>query len=411
MRTIVFLDCHKIGSSREAVRAAANMGYSTVLLTDRKAFVDARAEFEDVDEMIYTDLSDAKKLVRVIRKLQSKGHHLKAIVSFIEPHVSKAARLHNRFCGGGRLSVDAMAVMEDKVSTRDALVGTPYNPAYTVYGGRGPVAQLSRSLTYPVVMKRPGSAGSKDVIRAFSAAQFRHRIRQLTNKYPGQRILIEEYIRGPQYLVEVLVEDRTIHIIAIVEQHMLNHRGRMIVAGYAVLVSPPRELLDSLRETVQDIVMRMGLENGPCHIELRRRHDGWKVIEINPRMSGSAMNRMIDFAYGVDLAEQTLRLYLGKNLHLQAKAFEYVYAQFVTAKETGLLESVEGRAHALNVPRVREVFIKPTKGQRIQKPKSMGHRYAYVIASDEDSLELARRAAERAAGYIRFRVQEGGEEL
>ncbi|GMA62642.1 hypothetical protein NZD89_22875 [Alicyclobacillus fastidiosus] len=78
--------------------------------------------------------------------------------------------------------------------TRDALVGTPYNPVNTVYDGRGPVDKLSRSLAFPVVMKRPGSTGSKDVIRAFSAVQFRRRIGQLTNKYPGERILIEEYI-------------------------------------------------------------------------------------------------------------------------------------------------------------------------------------------------------------------------
>ncbi|GMA62641.1 hypothetical protein GCM10025859_30810 [Alicyclobacillus fastidiosus] len=159
-----------------------------------------------------------------------------------------------------------------------------------------------------------------------------------------------------------MVEDRTIHIVAIVEQHMLKHRGRMIVAGYAVLVSPPRELVESLRETVQAIVMQMGLENGPCHIELRRRHDGWKVIEINPRMSGSAMNRMIDFTYGVNLAQETLRLYLGKQLRLHVTRLEHVYAQFVTAHETGLLKSVEGRVDALHVPRVRDVFIKPNKG-------------------------------------------------
>ncbi|GMA62640.1 hypothetical protein NZD89_22865 [Alicyclobacillus fastidiosus] len=41
----------------------------------------------------------------------------------------------------------------------------------------------------------------------------------------------------------------------------------------------------------------------------------------------------------------------------------------------------------------------------------MGHRYAYVIASDEHSLGMARGAAELAAGYIRFRVQGGGEVL
>ncbi|GEO27883.1 hypothetical protein AAC03nite_36680 [Alicyclobacillus acidoterrestris] len=408
METIVFLGCQRSGSSREAIQAAKDLGYHTVLLTDRKSFVEEARDFPDVDEMIYTDLAREAKVRGVVQSLRDNGRDIRAITSFVEPNVSRAARLHNQFCDG-RLSADAMAVMEDKVKTRSALVGTPYNVRYLVYDGRRSIDQLVRRIGwYPVVMKRPGSAGSKDVIRAFSPQQCRHRIRQLTAKSPFGRILIEEYIRGPQYLVEVLVHRRTIHIVAIVEQHMLKHEGRMIVAGYAVLIRPPRELLDSLREAVKDVVMKLGFEHGPCHIELRRRGDAWKVIEINPRMSGSAMNRMIELAYGVNLAEQTLRLMVGQSIDLRGRTRQHVYTQFVTVNQTGILEAVEGRARAERVPGVRVVSIKPRKGDKVQRPKSMGHRYAYVIASDEDSLDFAREAAMRAAGYLHFTVRESG---
>ena len=44
MKTIIFINSNKTGSSREAIKAADKMGYFTILLTDKSGFTN-RSEY------------------------------------------------------------------------------------------------------------------------------------------------------------------------------------------------------------------------------------------------------------------------------------------------------------------------------------------------------------------------------
>jgi biotin carboxylase len=68
-----------------------------------------------------------------------------------------------------------------------------------------------------------------------------------------------------------------------------------------------------------------------------------------------------------------------------------------------VLDRVTGRQKARTMPGVYEVYIKPTRGQRLRVPKSMGHRYAYVIAYGE-TMDHARETAKQAAAEITFQL-------
>ena len=48
--------------------------------------------------------------------------------------------------------------------------------------------------------------------------------------------------------------------------------------------------------------------NAACHLEFRYVYENWKLIEMNPRVSGGAMNRMIEEAFGINLVEETIKL-------------------------------------------------------------------------------------------------------
>ncbi len=50
-------------------------------------------------------------------------------------------------------------------------------------------------------------------------------------KLPNEEILLQEYVDGPQYLVEVLVQNGEVHIIAIIEQEITLF-ARFIVTVY-----------------------------------------------------------------------------------------------------------------------------------------------------------------------------------
>lgn len=229
-------------------------------------------------------------------------------------------------------------------------------------------------------------------------------VTKLQRKYASSPILLEEYIEGPQYLVEALVYNNEVHIVAIIEQE-ITVINPFIVIGYSLLAKVPKHLYESISHAANAIIKKFGMENGPCHLELRHNWQ-WKLIEINPRISGGAMNKMIEAAYGINLAEQIIKVSLKEKPVLDKKRENYVFTQYIILSSNGILQKVTGRNRASRHPGVIEVFIKPKKGTYLHRPTSMGHRYAYVMAV-APTQESASKIAKTAAKEIQFHLKRG----
>ena len=66
MKTIVFIGSNKSGSSYEAIKAADSMQYYTVLLTDRRSFVDKTEGFQYVHSIRYCNLNNIDEIRNII---------------------------------------------------------------------------------------------------------------------------------------------------------------------------------------------------------------------------------------------------------------------------------------------------------------------------------------------------------
>jgi biotin carboxylase len=291
--------------------------------------------------------------------------------------------------------------MLDKVRSRESLAGTPYSLFYRVADDDALTTGIVREM--PLVMKSPLSTGSKDVYPVWTPRQYKETFRRLKKQYPDRSVLVEKYIDGPQYLVETLTESGNVHITAVVRQE-ITFTGRFIVTGYQMVTDTSGGLYDSLTAAVKFIIRTFGLTDGPCHLELRHSGGKWFLIEANPRIAGGAMNAFIETAFGFDLAKETLKLSLGLRPIIEIKHRKEVYLQYVVLRKGGVLHKVTGKNAARRCPGAERVFVKPKRGSVLVPPSSMGHRYAYVIATGASAAE-ARSNAKAAAGKIVFHLQ------
>ncbi|WP_439022373.1 ATP-grasp domain-containing protein [Bacillus thuringiensis] len=405
MDTIVFIETNKSGSSREAIKAAEKLNFFTVLLTKKTKFINERTIFPDVHQMIFTDINDYDNIITTIEKLNKSGKNIKGIFSFIDSYVYMAARLSEKFCSN-IVSTKAIHHMENKILTRNVLKDLPISLNYLIYN---PTESLSsflkktNKINFPLIVKSPKSTGSKDVLLVKNKDQLILSIQSLLKKLPNEEILLEEYIDGPQYLVEILVQNGKVHIIAVIEQEITLFE-RFIVTGYSLLGQVDKRLYNSLFNAVNSVIQAFNMKNGACHLELRRIKDVWKLIEINPRISGGAMNDIIEIGHGINLVQETIRLMLGNKPSLNKKHHKYVYAHYLTVKSKGKLIRVTGKNRSSRYPGVEKVYIKPKKGTFLKPPTSMGHRYGYVIAAAYFKTD-AKKIALEAANEISFEIQ------
>jgi biotin carboxylase len=406
LKTIVFIGTNKSGSSREAIKAAEKLGYVTVLFTNNGKQMHQREEYTDVHEMIFVDTEDLSAMKEEIHKLQFQGKEIRTIISFINSYVYTASLLCDEFCKN-YFSSETIYKMENKIETRLALKDQPFTPTfYTIDPADIDFFHTAiPTPSFPVMVKSPNSTGSKDALLAENEELLQKHINRLAEKYPKEPIIIEEYIDGDQYLVEALVHQGKILIAAIIKQEITQGK-RFIITGYGVLTHVPEEIQVGIETVLSSIVTQLGIENGPLHLEMRCSKDGWKLIEINPRISGGAMNKMIDVAFGYNLVEETLKLSLGENPSLNRQRNHFVFTQYIIVSNKGMLERVTGKTRAQKSPGVIDVYIKPRKGTLLTPPLSMGHRYAYVMASGT-TLDHAKHLAKIAAQEITFHLVDG----
>ena len=399
LKAIIFIGTNKSGSSREAIKAAEKLGYFTVLFTNNTKQLQQRKAYPDIHKMVLIDTSNIEDMIEEIHNLFDTGLEIKSIVSFVDPFVHIASILCDEFCQNYTSSA-AIEMMEDKEKTRNILKDQPYSPKFVL---KKPHESFTNNMVFPLIVKSPKSTGSKDVLFATNKDQLDTHLTFLQNKNPGETIMIEEYIDGPQYLVEALVYKSQVHTIGIIEQEITQGK-RFIITGYGVLAEVPPHIQKGIEEVLHSIVDVFDIENGTLHLELRLTDNGWKLIEINPRISGGAMNNMLHAAFGFSYVEETLKLFLGEQPNINPRHNKFVFTKYVIVESKGVLERVIGRTRASKSTGVVDVYVKPRKGTILTPPLSMGHRYAYVIAEGK-SLVQAKNNAITAAKEIKFLIK------
>jgi biotin carboxylase len=405
MKTIIFIGINKSGSSRDAVKAAKDLGYYTVVFTDQEKQIEQRSEYQEVHQLTLVNTINREELIEQISLLRESGNEIVLITSFVASYVRIASALADEFCEN-LLSTEAISIMENKEKTRTFFSNHSFTPKFKVIRQEMqlPFVLSHRKLNFPVVVKCASSTGSKDVLFASNMRKLENSVVRLQRKTPNETIIIEEYIEGDQYLVEVLVTEGQILIGAIIRQEITKGR-RFIVTGYGVLAEVPANLEESLRDVIDTIVSSLNLTTGAFHLELRLVDDSWKLIEINPRISGGAMNKMIQTAFGYSLVEETLKMLVGESPSLVKHTNYFVFTQHLILDQRGILEKVTGKGRAEDTPGVEEVYVKPKVGTYLTPPLSMGHRYAYVIAKGT-TMEEAQSIAKQAANEITFHLKQ-----
>lgn len=407
MQTIVFIGSNKFGTSKEVLLIAKEMGYYVVLFKERTKYQENNESyFPEVDQFIYLDnLLDEKLVIEEITNLKEKGIQICACVSLIDPYVSCAARLSKQL-GLAQISAESLGLMENKITIREKLNEDPMSPFYTIFRPEDSLQELEKKYKslFPVIIKPPISNGSKDVLFVETSEKLAKVIKLIQKKYPNSPVLIEEFLLGPQYLVEVLVYNSEIKFFGVVEQEVI-YNGRFIVIGYSFPSTIETEDYQNLYACILRIIEQTGLSNGSCHVEMKLVQGEWKLIEINPRMSGGVMNRIIEEGIGINLVKEILNIYLGKEpTFSEMRKQQYVYARYLTIGTRGRLLKVTGKERALIQDGIKYVYIKPLEGRILTDPYTMGNRYACIIAVSEQAEQAAAIALE-AAKEIKFYLE------
>ncbi len=342
------------------------------------------------DAIHVLDLGDAAECLRIAREAAVDGVFSMAADYPVPTWAALCDAL-----GLPGITPAAAHLATDKAAMRGALAaaGVPV-PRWTPVSEPSRLTGAAAGHSGAIVVKPARSSGSRGVTRVDAGDR-----RALERAYARARsaggagtVLLEKYVEGPEVSVETLTCCGETRVIAVTDKTTTG-APYFVEVGHAQPSALPDRVQDDLRAVAVAAVAALGIDTGPCHVEIRIGPGGPAVIELGARLGGGFIAaELVPRSTGVDLVEASLRLALGETVQPKPTARGGAALRFLEP-EPGVLRAITGVDEARKAPGVVDVQVWCEVGQRIAELTDATARVGYVLAEADDAPTAARLAA------------------
>lgn len=256
----------------------------------------------------------------------------------------------------------------------------------------------------PLVVKPTDSAGTDRVRCVQSADEFKAFVadnllqRNMLN-IPIEELLVQEYLRGTEYVVDVVSCDGTHEVVAVWQYSKRHKNGSSFVYDTMTLVQDWSSAEIELVEYTKKCLDVLGIQNGPSHNEIMLTARGPVLIESGARIHGGngtiisghcvGYNQVSRFVDRVESKEKFLAT-LKQRYSVQNIAQEI----FMISSKIGKLRAIEGTAeikqlpsfHSMNflvkegdeIPLTTDLFSSPGRVVLVGTPEQISSDYQVV---------------------------------
>lgn len=278
------------------------------------------------DEFYEVSTIDAEKVLEIARQKNIVG-----IVTTSDFPVQVVAYVSEQM-GLSGLSVDVAKICTNKSLQRELLKKHSFlYPKFKKIKDKLDLDSFNE-WQFPLIIKPVDSSASRGVQKVstfdelLSAYEY-----ALLNSKSGD-VIIEEFIVGKEYSVEVLVQNNEAFIVAITEKMTSGDGGKFFVEEVHIV---PASLLPEQKVAIETDVGRfissIGLNNSAAHVEVMVSSNGNYIIEIAARLGGDYITSdLVPLATGVNMQEAIISISVGDKIQSKVSKSEFAGIHFVT---------------------------------------------------------------------------------
>jgi len=357
-----------------------------------------------------------------------------AVLCLQDLRLVEAARVA-RALGLRHVSPGAAALCRDKAAVRARLAeaGIAQPPFALVEAGPGAGARLIEAVArvgLPAIVKPVDGFGSQHVFALRSEADLGilRQLADLVAQGPGDyglgiaargALLVERLFDGPVLGCDVMRVDGRQVLLGVNEKIMAVPPSFAILGGCFTAHCGQFVALDAWLTRVLDAV---GFADGAAHVELVMTADGPQLVEINPRLVGARIARLIGAALGRSVHADLIRLHLAGDLPPPANQSRHAVTRWLIAHEPGVLAGIDwaecpdpalvgpalvGPAlvgPALVGPALVGIVANAHPGDTVRPALDNADRLAMVMTAGPDRAQIE-ALAERVVADARVRLQ------
>ncbi|WP_415830187.1 ATP-grasp domain-containing protein [Kibdelosporangium persicum] len=335
-------------------------------------------------------------------ELLSESDGLAGVTSSSEYFIGTATAVASAM---GLPAGDAAAITRCRSKHHQRMVlsasGVPV-PRFRIVSDVVQAVSAAADLGLPVVVKPSTGTGSAGVRLCHKLSEVDVFTRVLFDSAAATPVLVEEYVNGAEFSVEVFDDE----VIGVVAKHLGPH-PYFVELGHDFPAPLSGDVAAALGECALAALSALGVHWSATHTELRMSAAGPMVIEVNPRLAGGMIPALVQRARGIDLVDWVIAKAAGHPVSRRHSQESSAAIRFVQVQQEGVVRSVSGLAEAARSPGVDQAVITAAPGDQIRVTHSFRDRVGYVIATAEDAVR-AGACAEEALAHLRVEVGGAG---
>ncbi|MFA6969853.1 MAG: ATP-grasp domain-containing protein [Gallionella sp.] len=323
-----------------------------------------------------------------------------AILCLIDIRMIEAARLAERL-GLKFLNSNTAQLIRDKYSVRQRLAQHAIRqPRFALATTNAELKSAVETIGFPVLIKPSDGYGSQNILTFTTEAGFVALAEPFANYLPlktdyglgvcaNDRLVVEEFIQG-----EVIG----------CETFTVNGKHIFLGINDKVFFSPPcfgikgscfpsgRFDTDKIREYVFQILDALDFDFGAAHTEIIITPEGPYLVEVNPRLIGAHIPRLLGFALERSVYADVINLHLGSDLTELRDLYppRVAVSRWITSSQNGVIKAII--TPEIDAPGIMAVHLFKKPGDMTRPPFDNADRLGYVMAVGKTQMDAERLA-------------------
>nr|WP_281261216.1 ATP-grasp domain-containing protein [Desmospora activa] len=385
------------------------MGFSPIFTTGDPSRY--RGLGETSAEVLTCDTNRLESLIKAIEK-RLNPQEISGITTTSDFYLETVAALAQRWGFPGN-TPETVRICRNKAETRRVLqqADVPQPKYMIIQSGNWPEVL---PVDFPCIVKPADDSGSNGVFMCRNQDEVKNqaaRLLEITHNIRGQptvqTVLIEEYIEGQEYSVEMLTYKGESVCIGITEKKTVGI-PYFIESRHMFPAPLNKAKKEELEKVVRTALKAVGFDNGPSHTEVKWTKNGCQVIEMNARLAGGMIPQAIQLATGIDLLQEQIRIAVGQSPRVTWSKKGCAGVKFLMAEREGVLSGINGIEIVRQMKGVHCVEMTSDFFKRIQPPENSYHRLGFFIAYGEDYGGVS-KVMKEAEARLKIEYWNGGE--
>lgn len=239
--------------------------------------------------------------------------------------------------------------------------------------------------------RNSGSRGIAKVEKGIDKQKFVELYNRALHESRDRQVLIEQFIEGPEFSVEVVVWQGEPHVLAVTDKKT-TEAPFFVELGHNQPSIYPAEIANKIKDAAIAGVKALDLNNCAAHAELKVQDGQPYIMEIGARLGGDFIStELTRLSTGIDMVAAAINVALGVRPDLLPREPKHgVCIRYFTPKP-GRLVAIKN-ADCLNEAHVYDAEIYHQPGDVIPEVRSSLDRSGHVIVTDDTAEHAVRRA-------------------